>query len=75
MGPIKVYSTPHCKPCLQVKDLLNKLGRAFEERSVINPAYAKEAFEISGQMMVPVTVIGDRIIAGFSKSRIEEALN
>ena len=41
---------------------------------MIDPGYAKEVVEVSGQFTVPVIVIDGKIIVGFSKYKLEEAL-
>jgi len=72
---IKVYSTPKCHFCELIKKYLMEKDVDFMEVDVSNN---KEGFQEmvakSGQMGVPVVEIGDQIIVGFDKNRIEELL-
>lgn len=75
MKTIKVYSTPFCKGCKQAKELFKELNLTYEERDVTNPIYLEEMVRVSGQMSVPVLEIGRKILVGYSKNSILEALN
>ncbi|MBU1135162.1 MAG: glutaredoxin family protein [Nanoarchaeota archaeon] len=70
-----VYSTKTCPYCDMLKDFLKEKGVEFEEIDVSqNQEKAREMVEKSGQMGVPVTEINGKIIVGFNKEAIEEAL-
>ncbi len=72
---VKVYSTPVCPYCIMVKDFLTEHNIKFEDIDVSKDrAAAKHMIEKSGQMGVPVVEIGDKIIIGFNKPKIIEAL-
>jgi glutaredoxin 3 len=72
---ISVYSTQTCPYCRMVKDYLKEKGVKFEEIDVSqDSAKAKEMIEKSGQMGVPQIEIGDKMIVGFDKDSIDEAL-
>jgi glutaredoxin-like protein NrdH len=59
-----------------VKEFLSQRGVAFEERDVsVNPAYAQELVNSTGQMGVPVTVINGLAIIGFDRPRLEQVLS
>lgn len=73
--PVTVYTRTTCAPCKTVKYWLNKKGIAFTEKNVDeNPEFAQEAFSKSGFTAVPVTVVGDKVIAGMNLSLISQAL-
>ena len=75
MIKVKVYSTPTCPYCTMAKDFLKDLNVEFEDIDVAeDQAAAKEMVEKSGQMGVPVILIGDKVIVGFNKPAIEKAL-
>jgi glutaredoxin 3 len=75
MTKVKVYSTPTCPYCTMAKDFLKDLDVEFEDIDVAEDhEAAKEMVEKSGQMGVPVIVIGDEVIVGFNKPAIEKAL-
>ena len=72
---VKVYSTQSCPWCHKVKDLLKSKGVKFDDIDVgANQKAAEEMVQKSGQMGVPVTEINGKIIVGYDKEAIEEAL-
>ena len=75
MVEVKVYSTPTCPYCHMVKDFLKEKGIEYEDINVQEDEEArKEMIERSGEMGVPQILIGDKLIIGFNKPAIEEAL-
>jgi len=73
--PVKIYSTPTCPYCLRAKAYLKEKNVSFEDIDVsVNQEAADEMIKISGQMGVPVIVVGDEIMVGFDKNKLEEAL-
>lgn len=75
MKKIKVFSTPTCPYCVQVKEYLKNKSVEFEEIDVASDEQGrKEMVEKSGQMGVPVVFIGDEFIVGFDRGKIDELL-
>lgn len=75
MPKVKVYSTPTCPWCYAAKDFLKQNNIAFEDVDVsANQDAAKEMIEKSGQMGVPVIEIDGKMIIGFDKQAIKQAL-
>ena len=75
MVKVKVYSTPTCPWCVKVKEYLEEKKVDFENIDVSeDQEAAKEMMEKSGQMGVPQIEIDGKIIVGFDKEAIEEAL-
>jgi glutaredoxin-like YruB-family protein len=75
MSKIKVYSTPTCPWCHRVKDFLKEKKIEFEDIDVSeDQEAAKEMFEKSDQMGVPVLDIDGEIIIGFDIDAINKAL-
>ena len=73
---IKIYSTPTCPGCIKLKEYLKEKNIEFEDIDVsTNKEAAEEMVEKSGQMGVPVTEIDGKIIIGFDREKINEALN
>jgi glutaredoxin-like protein NrdH len=61
-----VYTTKDCIECTMVKKVLSEEGIDFETRDVsTNPEYQKEV-EQYGYLGVPVTVVEDRAVKGFT---------
>lgn len=75
MTTIKIYSTPSCPYCKLAKEFLKESGVSYEDVDVAaNPSAANEMVKVSGQMGVPVLMIGDQVIVGWNKQAIQEAL-
>ncbi|MFP4045702.1 MAG: glutaredoxin family protein [Candidatus Aenigmatarchaeota archaeon] len=73
---VKVYTTPTCPYCDQLKSWLKENDIDFEEFNVQeNKEKAKEMIQKTGQRGVPQTIIGDEAIIGFQPGKIEKVLN
>ena len=75
MAPhVKLYTKSACPYCVNAKALLTRLGVAFEEISVDgNPELREEIRERYDWPTVPVVVIGEACVGGFSDlSRLEK---
>jgi len=72
---VTIYSTPTCHYCHIAKDFFNKNGIKYEEYDVVSDlARRQEMVDKSGQMGVPVIVVGDDIVVGFNQPFLEEIL-
>ncbi|NQT91094.1 MAG: glutathione S-transferase N-terminal domain-containing protein [Candidatus Omnitrophica bacterium] len=72
---VTVYGTPTCPYCVKVKQFLKDNSVEFEDIDVAeDPSRAEEILQKSGQMGVPVLEIGEEVIVGFDKGRIQKAL-
>jgi glutaredoxin-like YruB-family protein len=72
---ITVYTTPTCGYCRHLKSYLEQHRVEYTERDVsVDRAAAEEMVQRSGQMGVPVTVIGDQVVVGFDRARIDSLL-
>ena len=70
-----IYTTPTCVYCKMVKAYFQEKGVEFEEKDVaVDEDARKEMVEQSGQMGVPVTVIGENIVIGFDKGTLDMLL-
>jgi len=75
MKKIKVYSTPTCPYCVMAKDFFKQEKIEFEDINVAeDKTAADEMVKKSGQMGVPVIDIDGKIIIGFDKEKVEQAL-
>ena len=75
---IRVYSRPTCPWCEKLKVWLKKKKVEFEDIDLYETQNAKfrdELIEKTGQMGVPVTEIGEKIIVGFDEKKLQEALD
>lgn len=75
MANIKVYSTPTCPYCKMLKQFLDEKKVEYNTIDIsANQAAASEMVEKSGQMGVPVVMIGEKVIVGFNKEEIKKEL-
>jgi len=73
--PITIYSTKTCGFCKAAKEFLNENNVEFTDIDVgVDQDKAREMIEKSGQMGVPVIVVGEgdeeEIIVGFDRDRL-----
>jgi glutaredoxin len=57
-----------------VKEFLSRAGAAFTVMNVDEDDRAYDALLTRGLRTVPVTIIGDRVIRGYDRSALEQAL-
>jgi glutaredoxin 3 len=70
-----IYGAEWCPPCHMAKNYLKSKGIEYEYRNVEeDQKWGKEAVEKSGQFAIPVIEIGKRIMVGFDRISIDEAL-
>ena len=75
MKNVTIYSTPSCHFCHMAKEFFKEKNIAYTEYDVAgNAEKRKEMIEKSGQMGVPVIVIGDELIVGFDRPKITQLL-
>ena len=77
---ILIYTTNTCAYCVMVKKWLQAKGHTWEEVNVEeHPERAQEAFEVSGQLAVPVTVVTNEndeqeVIVGYNLAKLAPAV-
>lgn len=75
MPEIVIYTRRTCGPCVTLKAWLRRKGLAFIEKNVDDsPELAQEAYEASGYLAVPVTVIRNQAIVGPNYAMISRIL-
>jgi len=57
-----------------VKEYLSEKGVAYEEKNIQNDASARKELMKRGIMAVPVVQVGDEVVVGFDRDKIEELL-
>ncbi len=73
---VTVYSTPTCGYCRMAKNYLKEKNVAFTDYNVAtNSEKAQEMVRKSGQMGVPVLDVNGKIIIGFDRGAIDQALS
>lgn len=72
---VTIYTTDTCHFCHMAKDYFAEKGIAYEEFNVGHDLEKRaEMVKKSGQMGVPVIVIGNDLFVGFNKPKIQELL-
>ena len=75
MQNVTIYSTPSCHFCHMAKEFFKANNIAYTEYNVAGDMERrKEMIEKSGQMGVPVIIIGEELIVGFDKPKIAKLL-
>ncbi len=76
MSKITVYSTPTCHFCHMAKDFFNENKIEYTDYNVADDTEKRQEMrEITGQMGVPVIMIGENVVIGFDEPKIRELLN
>lgn len=73
---VKVYSTPTCPYCIEVKKYLKdeKKVEFIDVDVATDQKAAEEMVEKTGQMGVPVVEIDGKYVIGFDKEKIDELI-
>lgn len=77
---ITVYTTNTCSYCVMVKKFLDMKGKSYDIVNLDdNPERQAEAFNMSGALTVPITVVtktddSKEVIVGYNLSRLAPAV-
>jgi len=72
---VEIYTTPTCHYCHMAKDFFKANNVAFAEHDVMTDLAARQAMiDKSGQMGVPVIVVGDELTVGFDEQHLRSLL-
>jgi glutaredoxin 3 len=77
---ITIFTTNTCAYCGMVKKWLQAKGFTYEEVNLdTNPERQKEAFEMTGQLSVPITVVtkqddSQEVVVGYNLARLAPAV-
>lgn len=78
---ITIFTTNTCAYCVMVKKWLGAKGYEYEEVNIDQePERQKDAYELSGQLAVPVTVVTKaddtrEVIVGYNLARLAPAVS
>ena len=76
MKKVTIYSTPTCHYCNLAKEYFDANKVKYDSFDVAsNMEKRREMMEKSGQLGVPVILVGDEIVVGFDKERLAQLLN
>lgn len=77
---ITIFTTNTCAYCVMVKRFLDTKGMPYEVVNLdSNPERQKEAFELSGALTVPITVVTKQddsksVVVGYNLSKLAPAI-
>ena len=72
---VEIYTRATCAPCKMMKAYMNNKGISYEEKDVdADPILMDKVIQLSGRMMVPVTVVGEKVISGFNIGALASAI-
>ena len=70
-----VWSSKTCGPCTSLKKYLDHKDINYEVRDIDqSPLYANQVVKHTGSLIVPVTMINNKIIRGLNYGAINEAI-
>jgi glutaredoxin len=74
--PVTVFSSPGCGFCHMATDYFDDKGVKYTERDITTDQEGLTfVLEKVGQAVTPIITIGDEIIVGFDRPKIDEALH
>lgn len=72
---VTIYSTPTCHFCQMAKEFFTEKGVQFTNYDVSQDAAKREEMiKMTGQLGVPVIVIGGDVMVGFDRNRLADKL-
>jgi glutaredoxin 3 len=72
---VTIYSTPTCHFCQMAKEFFTEKGVQYTNHDVSQDAAKREEMiKMTGQLGVPVIVIGGDIMVGFDRNRLADKL-
>lgn len=75
MPTVTIYTTPTCHFCHMAKEFFKEHNVEYTEKDVSQDLSARnEMVEKTGQLGVPVIVIGDQVVVGFDKGAVSDIL-
>ena len=75
LPPIRLYTTPGCGHCRQLKNHLQRLHLPFQELDVSRNRRAQSEWQRLGARGVPVLLVGDKRLDGYDPRRLERLLD
>ncbi len=72
---VTIYSTPTCHFCQMAKEFFMEKNVLYTNYDVASDAARRaEMIQLTGQLGVPVIVIGGEVLIGFSRAKVAERL-
>lgn len=75
-NPVMLYTVPNCEPCGKGRELLSNRGVPFSERDAQSNVETQQALKkLTGDLNVPLLLIGESRIKGFEEGSWSAALD
>ncbi len=75
MKNVTIYSTPTCHFCHAAKEFFKEHNIPYTEHDVASDMEQRKIMvEKSGQLGVPVIIVGDELTVGFDQAKLEQML-
>lgn len=74
MKNVTIFTSDTCGYCHQAKAYLDQKGVKYTEKNVSRDAEARQELIDNGFMGVPVIYVGEELIQGFDKNRLDSLL-
>jgi glutaredoxin 3 len=72
---VTIYTTPTCHFCQMAKEFFTEKGVEYTAYDVAADAAKRaEMIQLTGQLGVPVIVVGGDVMVGFSRERLAQKL-
>lgn len=75
MNPVTLYTADRCGACDDGRALLRARGIPYVERTIATNEDKAWLRQLTGELLLPLLVVGNRRIAGFQEAAWQEALN
>ena len=73
---VVIYTTPSCPFCRQAEKFMQERDVEYTEYDVLeDQKRLEEMIDVSGQMGVPVLVVGGKVLLGFNSEALGKALD
>jgi glutaredoxin len=72
--PVKMYATDWCPYCRQAREYFSRNGIAYSELDIEKSQSAKSEYQSIGGRGVPVILVGEQRMNGFSEPRMAQML-
>lgn len=70
-----LYSVPECDACQEIREFLTFREISFTDKNVSdNLELQNELKDVAGELKVPVLVVGDKVVKGYNRTEILNAL-
>lgn len=72
---VQVYGKPACGGCVATKKALEKVEVPYEYHDITADEQARQIVEQSGQLQLPLVIVGDDSWHGFRPDRVKALVN